>query len=138
MTANDLSASAVENIRANVKLNGLELDPPPEASASTSQPRVPKSKIRVSEGDCTYVIVSITDKLSTHLETYSQVMYSHRSEKMQFDVIDLDPYGTAAIFLDSAVQAVKSGGLLCVTCTDMAVLAGTASPEKAYVIGRSP
>merc|ERR1712113_1005456 len=42
----------------------------------------------------------------------------------QFDVIDLDPYGTAAPFLDAAVQAVSEGGLLCVTCTDLAVLCG--------------
>lgn len=41
-----------------------------------------------------------------------------------FDVVDLDPYGTASPFLDSALQAVSEGGLLCVTCTDMAVLAG--------------
>lgn len=41
-----------------------------------------------------------------------------------FHVIDLDPYGTSAPFLDAAVQAVADGGLLCVTCTDMAVLAG--------------
>ena len=47
---------------------------------------------------------------------------AHRS---QFDVVDLDPYGTAAIFLDSAMQAVAEGGLLCVTCTDMAVLCGS-------------
>ena len=37
-------------------------------------------------------------------------------------MIDLDPYGSAAPFLDGAVQAVESGGLLCITCTDMAAL----------------
>lgn len=42
---------------------------------------------------------------------------------LQFDVIDLDPYGSACPFVDGAVQAVKDGGLLCVTCTDMAVRA---------------
>lgn len=41
-----------------------------------------------------------------------------------FDVIDLDPYGTASPFMDAAVRSVKDGGLLCVTCTDMAVLCG--------------
>ena len=41
-----------------------------------------------------------------------------------FDVIDLDPYGTVVPFLDSAIQAVRNGGLLCLTCTDMAVLSG--------------
>ncbi|KAJ2378784.1 RNA methyltransferase tRNA(m5U54)methyltransferase, partial [Coemansia sp. RSA 2603] len=46
------------------------------------------------------------------------VMYAHRAQR--FDVVDLDPYGTAAPFVDGAVQAVKNGGLLLVTCTDLA------------------
>jgi tRNA (guanine26-N2/guanine27-N2)-dimethyltransferase len=44
-----------------------------------------------------------------------------------FDVVDLDPYGTPCTLLDSAVQAVAEGGLLCCTATDMAVLCGNAS-----------
>ncbi|ENN71141.1 hypothetical protein HUJ04_007597 [Dendroctonus ponderosae] len=61
----------------------------------------------------------------------TMLMYQHRREK-QFDVIDLDPYGCPSIFLDSAVQSIKKGGLLLVTATDMAVLAGN-SPETCYV-----
>eukprot|EP00850_Spirogloea_muscicola_P011482 SM000071S21106 [mRNA] locus=s71:391555:399694:+ [translate_table: standard] len=41
-----------------------------------------------------------------------------------FDVVDLDPYGSPSIFLDSAVQSVADGGLLMCTATDMAVLCG--------------
>lgn len=52
------------------------------------------------------------------------LMYRHRGKTDRFAVVDLDPYGSAGPFLDSAVQAVEEGGLLCVTCTDMAVLAG--------------
>ncbi|OEU11555.1 N2,N2-dimethylguanosine tRNA methyltransferase, partial [Fragilariopsis cylindrus CCMP1102] len=48
-----------------------------------------------------------------------------------WDVIDLDPYGSAAPFLDGAVQSVENGGLLCITCTDMAALGGS-HPETAY------
>ncbi|TIA78174.1 hypothetical protein E3P98_03947 [Wallemia ichthyophaga] len=61
----------------------------------------------------------------------SALMYQHRS-KAQFDVIDLDPYGTAAPFIDAAVQSLSSGGLLCITCTDTAVMAGTNYPEKCF------
>lgn len=50
----------------------------------------------------------------------------------KFDVIDLDPYGTAAPFLDAAIQGVKDGGLLCVTCTDAGVWASTGYAEKAF------
>ncbi|GBF93065.1 tRNA (guanine(26)-N(2))-dimethyltransferase-like [Raphidocelis subcapitata] len=41
-----------------------------------------------------------------------------------YDAVDLDPYGTPAHLLDSAVQSVSEGGLLMVTATDMAVLCG--------------
>jgi len=37
-------------------------------------------------------------------------MYSHREEKRRVDVVDLDPYGTAAPFIDAAVQSVNDGG----------------------------
>uniref|UniRef100_A0A6I8PK78 tRNA (guanine(26)-N(2))-dimethyltransferase n=1 Tax=Ornithorhynchus anatinus TaxID=9258 RepID=A0A6I8PK78_ORNAN len=52
------------------------------------------------------------------------LMYRHQSGPERFDVIDLDPYGSPSPFLDAAVRAVSEGGLLCVTCTDMAVMAG--------------
>ena len=44
--------------------------------------------------------------------------------KRGFSIIDLDPYGSAVPFLDSAMHSIQDGGLLCVTCTDMAVLSG--------------
>ncbi|KAI4158538.1 MAG: hypothetical protein L6R39_000516 [Caloplaca ligustica] len=52
--------------------------------------------------------------------------------KDSYHVVDLDPYGTAAPFLDAAVQAVTDGGLLCVTCTDSGVFASVAWSEKTY------
>ena len=58
-----------------------------------------------------------------------RVMYDTVGTNEKFDVIDLDPYGSAAPFVDGAVQAVAEGGLLCVTCTDLAVLAGSMHPE---------
>lgn len=42
------------------------------------------------------------------------------SGRAGFDAVDLDPYGTPAQLLDSAVQAVGDGGLLLITATDMA------------------
>jgi tRNA (guanine26-N2/guanine27-N2)-dimethyltransferase len=52
-------------------------------------------------------------------------MYQRRHPvQCRFDVIDLDPYGSPAEFLDGAVQSVSDGGMLAVTCTDMAVLCG--------------
>lgn len=45
-----------------------------------------------------------------------------------FDVVDLDPYGSAAPFIEPAIRSIANGGLLCVTCTDLPVLCGNA-PE---------
>lgn len=58
-------------------------------------------------------------------------MYKHKHHSKRFSAIDLDPYGCPSVFLDSSVQSVRDGGLLLVTATDMAVLAGN-SPETCY------
>ena len=42
----------------------------------------------------------------------------------RFDVVDIDPYGSPAPFLDAAVRATRHDGLVCVTATDTAALAG--------------
>ncbi|MGH0175223.1 UNVERIFIED_CONTAM: hypothetical protein FKN15_069799 [Acipenser sinensis] len=122
VTANDFSARAVELIKRNVEHNEVqELVTPSHADAS-------------------------------------MLLYAARGKKDRYDVIDLDPYGSPAQFLDAAVQAVSEGGecgdtgtivlhtadtvskfrdywrtvwLLCVTCTDMAVMAGN-SAETCY------
>lgn len=60
---------------------------------------------------------------------FREVMFKNRKG---FEAIDLDPYGCPSIFLDSAVQSVKDGGILLVTSTDMAVLCGNA-PSTCYV-----
>lgn len=60
------------------------------------------------------------------------LMYTSTHPDKRFTAIDLDPYGHPTRFLDGAVQAVEDGGLLLITATDMAVLAGN-SPEACYV-----
>mmetsp|Transcript_11513 Transcript_11513/g.46562 ORF Transcript_11513/g.46562 Transcript_11513/m.46562 type:complete len:388 (-) Transcript_11513:36-1199(-) len=54
-----------------------------------------------------------------------------RRQEERFDVVDVDPYGAPSPFLDAAVQAVRDGGLLGVTATDMPVLCGS-YPETAW------
>ena len=41
-----------------------------------------------------------------------------------FDYVDVDPYGSPVPFLPAAIGAVRPGGVLAVTATDMMVLAG--------------
>lgn len=55
------------------------------------------------------------------------MFYQNRGHADRFLIIDIDPYGSAGPFLDGAVQAVCNGGLLLITCTDMAILCGNNS-----------
>jgi tRNA (guanine26-N2/guanine27-N2)-dimethyltransferase len=64
------------------------------------------------------------------------LLYSQRHD--QWDIIDLDPYGTVAPFIDAALQSVKSGGLLCLTSTDMATLCGAHTETCFYKYGCVP
>ncbi|EJU05611.1 N2-dimethylguanosine tRNA methyltransferase [Dacryopinax primogenitus] len=139
VVANDLSEKAVESIRRNVEVNGLgyslvgtngkRIEAEKEigerdvqnsaetnagASAMTDKPRSSPPKVRVQQGDARVAL------------------YGHASIPTRYDSVDLDPYGTASPFLDAAVQAVADGGLLCVTCTDMGVLASTNYMEKCF------
>jgi tRNA G26 N,N-dimethylase Trm1 len=41
---------------------------------------------------------------------FRALMYSQRTAKTNVDVVDLDPYGTAAPFIDGAVQCVVDNG----------------------------
>lgn len=112
ITANDLDASAVKSIKLNVLHNKLD------------------SKIEVNHGDA---IVHMYSKIAAQQVLTEKDKAMGRCEK--YDVVDLDPYGTAATFLDAAVQAVRDdGGLLCVTCTDAGVWASNGYPEKAFAL----
>lgn len=47
----------------------------------------------------------------------------------------MDPYGSASIFIDSAVRSIADGGLLCVTCTDVSTLCGNNADACFYKYG---
>lgn len=107
-------------MRRNVALNGVEEEVEEAGDAAARErPDVGRRErctgvVRVNEGDaCT-------------------LMYNHRDPKTRVDMVDLDPYGTAAPFIDAAIGAINDGGLLAVTCTDLAVLAGSNYPEKCF------
>ncbi|WYZ46324.1 hypothetical protein EsH8_IX_000549 [Colletotrichum jinshuiense] len=110
VTANDLTKSAIESIKLNRKHNGLE------------------DKIQTSHDDAiAHMYRRIADDLS------KRDRFGNPSKDNKYDVIDLDPYGTAAPFLDAAVQAVRDdGGLLAVTCTDGSHWAGHCYAEKCF------
>ena len=48
----------------------------------------------------------------------------YTAPRKRFDFIDVDPFGAPVAFLDSALRALRNGGLIALTATDMAPLCG--------------
>jgi tRNA (guanine26-N2/guanine27-N2)-dimethyltransferase len=112
VTANDLTASAVESIKRNVKYNELE------------------AKINITNDDAIGHMYSVLAKSLSNRDRAGNPAKGYK-----YDVIDLDPYGTAAPFLDAAIQSVREdGGLLCITCTDASNWAGHCYTEKCFAL----
>ncbi|KAJ1477877.1 tRNA methyltransferase, partial [Baffinella frigidus] len=79
-------------------------------SANMKLNNISSDRIEMSEGDA------------------CAVMLANAGRGALFDVIDLDPFGSAAPMLSSSLHAISHGGMLAVTCTDMRVLVGN-QPE---------
>ncbi|MEM2910701.1 MAG: tRNA (guanine(10)-N(2))-dimethyltransferase [Nitrososphaerota archaeon] len=66
-------------------------------------------------------------------EVYSMdanaLLAAHSTGKLRFDYVDVDPAGSPAPFLENAVRACQSGGLIGVTATDLAPLCGRNIPS---------
>jgi tRNA (guanine26-N2/guanine27-N2)-dimethyltransferase len=52
------------------------------------------------------------------------VLSCNASPKKRFDIVDVDPFGTPAPYLGSALRAIRNNGLLASTATDLAPLCG--------------
>ncbi len=65
---------------------------------------------------------NIKDKRATVTnQNANVVLYEHPF----FDYIDIDPFGSPNVFLDTSIQRLNSKGILAVTATDTAALCGT-------------
>ncbi|MGC9225989.1 50S ribosomal protein L11 methyltransferase [Caldivirga sp.] len=54
------------------------------------------------------------------------------------DMIDIDPYGSPAPYINTALFSIRHGGLLCVTATDLAVLQGSYANKAIRRYGFKP
>lgn len=54
----------------------------------------------------------------------NELLGTHSAPARRFDYIDVDPFGSPAPFIDSAVRALRNSGLLALTATDMPPLCG--------------
>jgi tRNA (guanine26-N2/guanine27-N2)-dimethyltransferase len=61
-----------------------------------------------------------------------------RKCKGKFDVVDIDPFGTPAPYVESAAAGLRAGGMLCVTATDTSSLCGTYTEPCIRKYGAKP
>jgi len=80
----------------------------------------------------------VENKYEIHTADAIDLLNEQRKNRRLFEVIDLDPYGTAVPFLESTLSAICNGGLLCVTFTDMAVLCARNPQVTFYKYGAAP
>lgn len=98
---------------------------------------VKSMKIHIKYNDVSSKVTPVTGNALTHMYSVAHPPpYAHGPHHVpaKYDVIDLDPYGTAVPFLDAALQALNDGGMLCVTCTDSGVFASCGYSEKTFAL----
>eukprot|EP00920_Eleutheroschizon_duboscqi_P013823 GHVT01032391.1.p1 GENE.GHVT01032391.1~~GHVT01032391.1.p1 ORF type:complete len:585 (-),score=42.21 GHVT01032391.1:902-2569(-) len=157
--AGDLDSNAVQQIRANAKHNNVDnitvvcsdanrlmhlLSRPCDLSSGVFKKinclpagcKIPSwfdtTPPTLPEGSLTF---SLTRSSGAALVSNNNTDIARKELPSFYDVIDIDPYGSSSEFLDGAVQAVRSGGLLCLTSTDMATLCGNAPEVSFYKYG---
>lgn len=95
----------------------------------------------VTANDIEKIAVERMEKNATHngLQVGKDLLVSNEDailhlhlNKNKYNIIDLDPYGSCSMFLDSAVSSIAPNGLLCVTSTDGGVLCGN-QPDMAFI-----
>jgi tRNA(guanine-26,N2-N2) methyltransferase len=132
--ANDLDKDAVQCIERNCAFNDVPVVHP------TLQQNIPDDAVQSGGG----VICNHDDAIHL-MQRLAMVGGPHSPGRMALvppstdstalppqpllqqeliDVVDLDPYGTASPFLDSAFACIKEGGLMLVTSTDSPILCG--------------
>ena len=66
----------------------------------------------------------LSERVVVKNEDANFLLGSYGAPRKRFDVIDIDPFGSPVHYLDSAIRALRNGGLLILTATDMAPLCG--------------
>jgi len=67
---------------------------------------------------------NLVDKISVASEDANLLLSRHAAPRKRFDYVDVDPFGSPAPYIDSALRAVRNDGLVALTATDMAPLCG--------------
>ena len=66
----------------------------------------------------------LSKRVTVKNEDANLLLAHYGAPRKRFDAIDIDPFGSPVPYLDSAIRALRKGGLLALTATDMAPLCG--------------
>lgn len=80
----------------------------------------------------------LEEKVVVKNEDANFLLNSHGAPRKRFDAIDIDPFGSPATYLDSTIRALRNGGLLALTATDLAPLCGVHSQACIRKYGGKP
>ena len=67
---------------------------------------------------------NVADRVEVANEDANLFLSRNAAPRKRFDCVDIDPFGSPVPYLDSAIRALRNGGLLALTATDMAPLCG--------------
>jgi len=67
---------------------------------------------------------NVEDRVEVANEDANLFLSRNAAPRKRFDYVDVDPFGSPVPYLDSAIRALRNGGLLALTATDMAPLCG--------------
>lgn len=81
-----------------------------------------KDPLSVETAQTIIQLNQVQDRVSVLESDANLLLLNHEDER--FDLVDLDPFGSPALFFDSAVKATLDGGVLTATATDMGPLTG--------------
>ncbi|MCW3976894.1 MAG: tRNA (guanine(10)-N(2))-dimethyltransferase [Candidatus Bathyarchaeota archaeon] len=67
---------------------------------------------------------NVEDRVEVANEDANLFLSRNAAPRKRFDFVDVDPFGPPVPYLDAAIRALRNGGLLALTATDMAPLCG--------------
>ncbi len=66
----------------------------------------------------------VEDRVEVANEDANLFLSRNAAPRKRFDYLDIDPFGPPVPYMDSAIRALRNGGLIALTATDMAPLCG--------------
>jgi tRNA (guanine26-N2/guanine27-N2)-dimethyltransferase len=122
-----LTGCGVRGIRLAAEVDGIKK----VVINDISREAVKLARFNVEQNNMTKHISVVNKDANLLLNRYA-------APRRRFDYIDVDPFGSPVLYIDSAVRTLRDGGLLALTATDMAPLCGVCPKACVRKYGGKP